>query len=69
MASWQQLPTSCKLFLAVAMKTYGFETILVVPPKRKEADFDSSHYEQLYKYVAGFSLMTYDFSSLQRPGV
>lgn len=51
------------------MKKQNLELILVVPPKRNEKDaFDSVHYEKLYDYVAGFSLMTYDFSNPQRPG-
>lgn len=30
--------------------------------------FKPAHYEALYEYVTGFSVMTYDFSSVARPG-
>lgn len=56
-------------FSASSLKRHNLEFILVVPPKRQRDNFDNSHYEQLYDYVAGFSLMTYDFSNPQRPGV
>lgn len=44
--------------------------ILVVPPIRKEMYdlFSRQHFEQLVNVVTGFSLMTYDFSNIQRPG-
>lgn len=45
------------------------ELILVVPPTREnKTAFDSIDYEKLYDYVAGFSLMTYDYSTPHRPG-
>ncbi|KAH8377869.1 hypothetical protein KR093_007623, partial [Drosophila rubida] len=44
--------------------------ILVIPPQRKDTPnlFGEKHLDKLYKHVYAFSLMTYDFSSLQRPG-
>lgn len=30
--------------------------------------FNAEHYDILYEYVTGFSLMTYDYSSAARPG-
>uniref|UniRef100_A0A1B0C339 GH18 domain-containing protein n=1 Tax=Glossina palpalis gambiensis TaxID=67801 RepID=A0A1B0C339_9MUSC len=35
--------------------------VLVLPPMRKEVD-------QLYTHIHAFSLMTYDYSSVHRPG-
>lgn len=67
--SWADSLKSKSLFLGSALKKHNLELILVVPPKRNHKDaFDNTHYEKLYDYVAGFSLMTYDFSNLQRPG-
>ncbi|XP_034101481.1 chitinase domain-containing protein 1 [Drosophila albomicans] len=44
--------------------------ILVIPPQRKDTPnlFGEKHMNRLYKHVYAFSLMTYDFSSVQRPG-
>lgn len=46
------------------------ETILVVPALRKEMYdlFSKQHFDALYPVISAFSLMTYDFSNLQRPG-
>lgn len=48
----------------------GFECILVIPPARKETYdlFSRRHFETLVPVVSGFSLMTYDYSTVQRPG-
>lgn len=55
--------------IAIALSEYKYETILVVPPKRgTEEFFTREHYEELYDHVRAFSLMTYDYSSLHRPG-
>ncbi|XP_055386382.1 chitinase domain-containing protein 1 [Condylostylus longicornis] len=56
--------------LADALKIEGYELILVIPPLREQMKdlFSSVHFEKLYNNVQAFSLMTYDFSSLQRPG-
>lgn len=48
----------------------GLEFILVVPPKRGEQElFTASDFDALYEHVTAFSLMTYDFSSAQHPGL
>lgn len=46
------------------------ETVLVIPPVRKEMYdlFAKQHFDALYPVISWFSLMTYDFSSIQRPG-
>uniref|UniRef100_A0A8D8GDF6 Chitinase domain-containing protein 1 n=1 Tax=Culex pipiens TaxID=7175 RepID=A0A8D8GDF6_CULPI len=48
----------------------GFECILVIPPARKETYdlFSKRHFETLVPVVSAFSLMTYDYSTVQRPG-
>ncbi|XP_055595972.1 chitinase domain-containing protein 1 [Uranotaenia lowii] len=48
----------------------GLDCLLVVPPARKETYdlFSRKHFEALNPVVSAFSLMTYDFSSVQRPG-
>lgn len=56
---------------AIALRGANRDLVLVVPPVRKEMYdlFSREHFEQLVPVVAGFSLMTYDFSSIQRPGI
>lgn len=51
--------------VAKNLKKSGFELILVIPP---HTIFDAGHFQGLYDSVAGFSMMTYDFSSPQKPG-
>lgn len=47
----------------------GLETVLVVPPLRNQMDFFSkNHFEALYPLVSAFSLVTYDYSNIERPG-
>lgn len=50
----------------------GLKTILVVPPLRDDKAhlelFSSKHFEALYPLISAFSLVTYDFSNLERPG-
>ncbi|XP_058060684.1 chitinase domain-containing protein 1 [Anopheles bellator] len=48
----------------------SYDCILVIPPARKETYdlFSRKHFEALAPFVTAFSLMTYDFSSVQRPG-
>lgn len=54
---------------AIRLKRKDYEIILVIPPMRSKTPlFDKQLYDDLYEYVSGFSLMTYDFSSLHRPG-
>lgn len=44
--------------------------VLVVPPHRQQMYdlFSAEHFRQLVDHVDAFSLMTYDYSSTQRPG-
>lgn len=44
--------------------------VLVVPPVRKHMHdlFSARHFQQLVDDVDAFSLMTYDYSSIERPG-
>lgn len=55
---------------AIELKKRNFQTILVIPPTRKETYdlFSRKHFEILYPFIHAFSLMTYDFSNVQRPG-
>lgn len=56
--------------IAKALRAHGKQLILVVPPLRDHMHdlFSPAHFEQLVDHVAGFSLMTYDYSSAERPG-
>jgi chitinase domain-containing protein 1 len=55
--------------IAKALKQAQLEIILVIPPSSRGPDlFNAKHYDSLYEDVTYFSLMTYDFSSYQRPG-
>lgn len=44
--------------------------MLVIPPQRDEMEdlFNEANFNELYSTVTAFSLMTYDFSSIERPG-
>ena len=48
----------------------GLKVILVIPPYRPQLMnmFNDSHLDKLYKHIYAFSLMTYDYSTVQRPG-
>lgn len=56
--------------ISEALKAKNLKLILVIPPYRKQFAnmFNDKHMDKLYKHVYKFSLMTYDFSSVQRPG-
>jgi chitinase domain-containing protein 1 len=55
--------------IARAMRQAKLQFILVIPPSHRGPDlFNSQHFEQLWEDVDYFSLMTYDFSSYERPG-
>ncbi|KAH8258549.1 hypothetical protein KR038_005527 [Drosophila bunnanda] len=58
------------LQMAKEFQKHQLRLILVVPPFRKDTGnlFGEKHMEKLYKHIFAFSLMTYDFSSVQRPG-
>ncbi|OAD54372.1 Chitinase domain-containing protein 1 [Eufriesea mexicana] len=49
-------------FIAHQLKNNNLDTILAVPPSRGD------QFDQLSPYLKAFSLMTYDYSSIQRPG-
>lgn len=76
---WSQLGGQAKKQLAEVVKVIsnsfhkeGLEIILVIPPAVYYGDkpgmFDKSDFDALADDVDAFSLMTYDFSSIQRPG-
>ncbi|XP_059471746.1 chitinase domain-containing protein 1 [Neocloeon triangulifer] len=74
---WSQLGGQAKEPLSVmtrnlarAMRKSSFITILVLPPIRhRELEyFDKTDFDRLANDINYFSLMTYDFSSVQRPG-
>lgn len=55
--------------IASQLRANGLGCILVIPPSQRGPDlFNENHFEQLWHEVTAFSLMTYDFSSYQRPG-
>lgn len=56
--------------MAKELRVHRKDLILVVPPHRDHMHdlFSAQHFEKLVDVVAGFSLMTYDFSSVERPG-
>ncbi|KAH8412653.1 hypothetical protein KR009_004006 [Drosophila setifemur] len=58
------------LQMAKELQKQKLRLILVVPPFRKDTGnlFGEKHMDKLYKHIFAFSLMTYDFSSVQRPG-
>lgn len=55
---------------SIILKSSKFGLVLVIPPTRKETVdlFTPKHFEELFSYVDYFSLMTYDYSSFERPG-
>lgn len=56
-------------FTAKVLQVNGLETVLVVPPLRNQMDFFSrKHFEALYPLISAFSLVTYDYSNIERPG-
>lgn len=55
--------------IASQLKSAGIGCVLVVPPSQRGPDlFNEKHFDKLWEDVTAFSLMTYDFSSYQRPG-
>ncbi|XP_073826363.1 chitinase domain-containing protein 1 [Musca autumnalis] len=56
--------------LSTELMARDLKLILVIPPYRQQASniFTHQHFDQLYKHIYKFSLMTYDFSNIQRPG-
>ncbi|KAG5684410.1 hypothetical protein PVAND_013644 [Polypedilum vanderplanki] len=55
--------------IARALRQADLKFILVIPPSHRGPDlFNSQHFDLLWEDVDFFSLMTYDFSSYERPG-
>lgn len=65
-----QIVVSIIQAIAQKLKDNDLDIILAVPPSRglKVQLFNQDQFEQLSPYVKAFSLMTYDYSSIQRPG-
>lgn len=65
-----QIVVSLIQFIAQELKRNNLDTILVIPPFRgTEAQlFNRDQFDQISPYVKAFSLMTYDYSSIGRPG-
>ncbi|ALC38211.1 CG8460 [Drosophila busckii] len=61
---------SLVLQMAKDLQKQQLRLILVIPPHRKDVPniFGEKHMDKLYKHVHAFSLMTYDYSNVQRPG-
>lgn len=54
---------------AKILQVNGLETILVVPPLRNHVGlFSNKHFDALFPVITAFSLVTYDYSSIERPG-
>ncbi|XP_031849883.1 chitinase domain-containing protein 1 [Nomia melanderi] len=65
-----QIVVSLIQTISQKLKENNLNTILAVPPSRgpKVQLFNKDQFDQLSPYVQAFSLMTYDYSSIQRPG-
>lgn len=65
-----QIVVSIIQAIAQRLKDNNLDVILAVPPSRgpKVQLFNKDHFDQLSPYLKAFSLMTYDYSSVQRPG-
>ncbi|XP_050448680.1 chitinase domain-containing protein 1 isoform X2 [Cataglyphis hispanica] len=57
-------------FIAQELKKHNLDIILAIPPSRgaQVELFSKQQFDDLASYVNAFSLMTYDYSSIQRPG-
>jgi len=77
---WSQLGGQARKALQMLIKLLGealtkadLKLILVIPPpitnEGKPGMFDNDDMKQLYAYVDYFSIMTYDYSSPERPGI
>ncbi|CAL7940435.1 unnamed protein product [Xylocopa violacea] len=65
-----QIVVALVQFIAHQLKNNNLDTILAVPPSRgpNVQLFNKDHFDQLSPYLKAFSLMTYDYSNIQRPG-
>ncbi|XP_034475362.1 chitinase domain-containing protein 1 [Drosophila innubila] len=66
----EQILYTLVLQMAKELQKEQLRLVLVIPPQRKDMPnlFGEKHMDKLYKHVYAFSLMTYDYSSVQRPG-
>ena len=57
-------------FIAQKLKKHNLNIVLAIPPSRGAQIelFSKQQFDELAPYVNAFSLMTYDYSSIQRPG-
>jgi len=56
-------------YISRNFKEKDLDLILVIPPHRLGGiQFTKQNYDDLYDDIAGFSLATYDFSSVEKPG-
>ncbi|XP_011633115.1 chitinase domain-containing protein 1-like, partial [Pogonomyrmex barbatus] len=62
--------TSIIKSIAQELKKHNLDIILAIPPFRgaQVELFSKQQFDELALYVKAFSLMTYDYSSIQRPG-
>ncbi|XP_020300718.1 chitinase domain-containing protein 1 [Pseudomyrmex gracilis] len=62
--------TSIARFIAQKLKKHNLDIVLAIPPSRSAQVelFAKQQFDELAPYVKAFSLMTYDYSSIQRPG-
>ncbi|KYM94707.1 Chitinase domain-containing protein 1 [Cyphomyrmex costatus] len=62
--------TSIVKSITQRLKEFNLDVILAIPPSRgtKVEIFSKQEFDELASYVNAFSLMTYDYSSIQRPG-
>ncbi|XP_011864292.1 PREDICTED: chitinase domain-containing protein 1 isoform X2 [Vollenhovia emeryi] len=65
-----QVVTSMVKSIAQKLKKHNLDIILAIPPSRgvQIELFSKQQFDELAPYVKAFSLMTYDYSSIQRPG-
>ncbi|XP_076669932.1 chitinase domain-containing protein 1 isoform X3 [Andrena cerasifolii] len=65
-----QIVVSIIQTIAHKLRDNHLDVILAVPPSRgpQVQLFNKDHFDQLSPYLKAFSLMTYDYSSIQRPG-
>ncbi|TGZ49642.1 Chitinase domain-containing protein 1 [Temnothorax longispinosus] len=65
-----QIVTSIVKSIAQKLKKHNLDIILTVPPSRgaQIEFFSKQQFDELALYVNAFSLMTYDYSSIQKPG-
>ncbi|KAI4503533.1 hypothetical protein M0802_000936 [Mischocyttarus mexicanus] len=65
-----QIVLSAVKTISQKLKNNNLDVILAIPPSRgsKTQLFSRDHFNELAPYIKAFSLMTYDYSNVQRPG-